>query len=188
MFAQVIERGYEKYAPRFIGHINVDAEVIFDQYDKNRTFLHRAAFKGHSAIVKLLLENHANVDPRGDYYIGDGEVGMWERDGGSTPLILACCHNRVDCVAVLIEFGANVDYQVRCSEETALHDAARNGHIQCVQLLLNTNARVNVRDSHDELAYTRAIDYNHPDCADLIRVRMQSLGLSVPLPRKCILL
>lgn len=188
LFAQVVESGYEKYAPLFAGRINVDAEVTLgDTFDANRTFLHRAARRGNSTLVRWLLENHANVDLPGDCFFSTGELGVWGPGLGDTPLILACRHNHVSCVTALINFGADVNYQegVYTKRETALHAAADKGHIGCVRLLLDANARVDLRNDDDKTAYEVALNYDHHDCAELIKQRMLNLHLPIPNPSSC---
>src|SRR5207248_569371 len=110
----------------------------------------RAERRRHVEMVKLLLENGADVDAK-DYYgwtalhiaaeSGDEALVRLLLDKGADPntkrtgfswaestalhIAAACGHEAV--VDVLLEKGADIEIKNN-EEETALHIAARNGH------------------------------------------------------------
>lgn len=103
--------------------------------------LNIAAYQGHTAILKLLLD------------LGLGNV--IDADSlGLTPLHKAAERGKTQSCKLLLERGANVN-AVDNTGATALHYASEYGHVEIVQLLLTHNADPNMRDRYGR----RAIDY-----------------------------
>eukprot|EP00644_Phytophthora_capsici_P009341 jgi/Phyca11/107296/e_gw1.13.514.1 len=110
------------------------------------TALHHACAGGNSSVVELLLQIGAVVDA--------DDVAM------QTPLHVACANSHVDCARLLLRAEAstnrlpavlyNVDGGLPARRNigggTAMHEAARTGSSECVELLLSANARVDDAD------------------------------------------
>merc|ERR1719410_442085 len=80
------------------------------------TMLHLAAKKRSAEILKILLENGADIDSRDSR--------------NRTPLHVATMNGSADLVSLLIEKGANVDGTMQDAKgkcTTSLHFAAENG-------------------------------------------------------------
>jgi ankyrin repeat protein len=90
---------------------------------------------GHTAVVGLLLSAGATLNAQ------DGEL--------STPLHSACVSGHQPCAATLLnkarDLNQNIVSTVDKYGNTALHDAAKKGHIECVQLLIANGANVKVQ-------------------------------------------
>lgn len=138
------------------------------------TPLHRAAAYGRVRIVKLLLENGAEVNIR--------------NEGGETPLHYAARHGHVSVMKILLEYGADpaqkgtgcgtpmqwaagngqiraiktlLDYGVGIDQPgsggvTALMEAVSHSQLETVRFLLANDANVNVRDNNGSTALFRA--------------------------------
>lgn len=91
--------------------------------------LYVAAEKGHTAIVKTLLNKGATANVRGNY----------------KPLIVAAAKGHLEIVRELIGKGADVNSVEDLFNFTALIVAASNGHTEIVKLLLDKGAYVNLR-------------------------------------------
>jgi hypothetical protein len=102
---------------------------------KNRTPLSYAAEKGHDVIVRLLLENQANVEAKDRL--------------GQTPLSLAAEKGRFDTIQALLAAGASVNNEDKY-QTTPLHWAAKNGHVRAMQALLDAGASVDARDKYQK--------------------------------------
>lgn len=89
--------------------------------DDNYTALHAAAGNGQIEVVRLLLDNGANVN-WGDFISG-------------TPLIMAADGGHEDIVTILLAKGANVC--IKADGGTALDGARRQGHKKIVDLLVS---------------------------------------------------
>ena len=76
--------------------------------------------------MRCLVENGADVNAR---RVSDL----------STPLIVACYNDRIDVVSYLVENGADIHLEDNIGN-TALHDAARRGHVELVGKLLALGA------------------------------------------------
>lgn len=93
-----------------------------------RTALARAAEKGHTEIVKLLLDHGAHANT------ASGGIGC-------TALMLAAGKGHTEVVELLLNKGADVDAINNCGR-TALMEASREGHTEVVELLRNKGADV----------------------------------------------
>ena len=115
------------------------------------TCLHAAAFNGHLAICRLLLDKGAQVDAINSF--------------GYTPLHYAAYQGHVEIVCLLCDRGADVE--ARDNEGwRPLHWAAYNGHISVVkELIEERNAEINARSDDGRTALRMARQYNKPDIA-----------------------
>ena len=133
---------------------------IGDEVSEGCTPLWTAAAADHLAVVKLLLEQNADVDSK--------------TSTGSTPLRVAAHEGHLDIVTCLVDRGADVNARNDCNEEstplaeacyhglfntneksvtdtyfiqqckvgrTALHDAVERGHLKIVSELLALGVR-----------------------------------------------
>lgn len=108
---------------------------------------------GDLAIVRLFLDNKADVDPprkRNSHYKYDSR----DRDEKASALHMACSAGHEDIARVLLEHGADVQLEVegidakRYSSKTPLQMAAHAGHLSVVKLLINAGARIDHFNSH----------------------------------------
>ncbi|XP_048522709.1 putative ankyrin repeat protein RF_0381 isoform X1 [Dendroctonus ponderosae] len=98
----------------------VTLDINLNQLDRNGISpLHSAAGRNYCDIIKILIENNANIDIRKN----------------ATPLHMAADREECgDAVAVLLEQGAAVDV-VTYNGDLPLHKAAASGNKQAVKLL-----------------------------------------------------
>ena len=87
-------------------------------------------------------------------------------DAGAQPCLLdsdgqntvynAVCHNHHEILAMLLEAGARavVDHRNDGSNWTALSQATRSGHMECLDLLLAAGADVNLRVQNESLDHS----------------------------------
>ncbi len=110
----------------------IDGEIsaIYDD-----TPLTLAISKGHTEIVKLLLEYGADADYRtSEYY--------------DTPLMLAARKGRTEIVKLLLEYGADInESKLLNSGKSALIVAADYGFTDIVEILLENGADPDVLDA-----------------------------------------
>jgi ankyrin repeat protein len=115
----------------YSGDIAVVGKLLLEGVDPNvadkfgRTALSLAAGKGHNAIIDILLENGAWVDPHEDY------------DVYETPLMAAVEGGYFDTVKKLINAGANPLFNVGVSQRTAESYARGHGYIEIADYLLS---------------------------------------------------
>jgi ankyrin repeat protein len=121
------------------------------------TLLHVAAGAGCLELVKLLLR--LGVDPN---------LEGRER----TPLY--CVANECasdtgpEVVRELVRTGADVDARSGVTRATALHAAARRGHLKVAQALLDAGATVNVQDRKGHTPLQRAINCRKAEVSHLL--------------------
>ncbi|XP_063068664.1 ankyrin repeat and SOCS box protein 13-like [Engraulis encrasicolus] len=134
------------------------------------TPLCEACASGSSECVQLLLDRGAKVDPSLTSRIttplleacisGSADCVQMVIDRGAcldtfdlyhgTPLIVACTNSNVDCAKALLNAGANAN--ASRFHDTALHNAARRGCAELLEMLVQFGANVYARDKHNHLA------------------------------------
>lgn len=121
--------------------------------------LHQAAIYDQRDLLKSLLtagvHGEANsLDPR-----------------GLTPLHTAALHDSVGCLVELLEWIEDLNIQSapedNCS--TALHHAARNGHLRCLKVLIDAGARVDIKNKDGKTAMQIAFERGEIDCGNYLR-------------------
>ncbi|GFX52341.1 ankyrin repeat and KH domain-containing protein mask [Trichonephila clavipes] len=126
------------------------------QIETNRnTALTLACFQGRHEVVSLLLDRKANVEHR-------AKTGL-------TPLMEAASGGYVEVGQVLIDKGADVNAPpVPSSRDTALTIAADKGHYRFVQLLLERDAIVEVKNKKGNSPLWLAANGGHLEVVQLL--------------------
>jgi len=120
------------------------------------TPLRRAAFRGHTAIVKIFLDANARLNDT-DH-------------AGYTALTHAAFRGRTDIVKLLLDRGADPNIRTR-SQWTALMCAAWEGHAEAVRLLLDKGADPAPRNNRGQTARALAESAEHPSITALLPKR-----------------
>jgi len=116
-----------------------------------QTCLHTAAWNGHLAICRLLIDKGALLEAK-DYI-------DW------TPLHYAALRGLVEIVRFLCDRGADVEARDR-SGRRPLHWAAMKGQISVVkELTEERNAEVNAKDKDGRTALLLGKNHGNPDVA-----------------------
>ena len=114
---------------------------------RGRTALHLAVEGRHDGLVRLLLNEGADVDSKCDYF-----------NENCTALYMAVELGYESVTRVLLQMGA--DTEVKCGADyfgkTALHCASSYGFVPIVQLLLSNGADINARDRYQATALHNA--------------------------------
>ena len=136
------------------GTIKIDGQVI-----ENCTALWVAAAKGHFDVVRLLIEQNAEVDRRTSSNstplraaVFDGHLDIVRclvengadvnarNNFNSTPLMLTCHNGHLDVASYLVKYGANINLQDNAGH-SCLHYASKRGDVQLVCELLALGAK-----------------------------------------------
>ena len=115
--------------------------------------LHIAAAEGHSAIIKLLLEQNCDLQAR--------NMISW------LPIHCAAERGRYNSVRTLIENHSPID-PVDKNQQTPLHLAARHGHSEVVKHLLKNGAKIDKRTSSGDNCLDLAIGSNQYNVAETL--------------------
>ena len=96
--------------------INIDT---FDATGK--ACIHIASERGHDHIIDYLLSKGSNID-------------LTTTKDNITPLMLACCENKLECINKLLKGGALI-FKKNLSGFTAMHYAAQGDHVEAIALV-----------------------------------------------------
>ncbi|KTG33127.1 hypothetical protein cypCar_00040349 [Cyprinus carpio] len=118
-----------------------------------RTPLHLAAYKGHIAVVRILLAAGCDLD------IQD--------DGDQTALHRAAVVGNADVISALIQEGCALDRQDK-DGNTALHEAAWHGFSQSVKLLVKAGANVHAKNKAGNTALHLACQNGHAQSSKVL--------------------
>jgi ankyrin repeat protein len=144
---------------------------ITDSFFEGKSALHVAVQHGHDSIVELLIERKANTTA----------IDNDQR----TPLHYAAQHGEVTITRLLIEHhtikvvdGTECPENIKaaasfvrladCFGVTALHDAAKGGYCDLVDILIKYNADVNAVDSRGQSALHYSAAAGHDYVVDIL--------------------
>ncbi|XP_063749574.1 ankyrin repeat and SOCS box protein 3 [Eleginops maclovinus] len=142
------------YAAVDCGHTEVVELLVSRGAEVNRTHtascwtcLHQAVYKGHSDIVRVLV-NMSNLEALDDHKI--------------SPLFVSAQYGRQECLEILVNAGANVNTQA-ADLATPLMIASQEGHQGCVDFLLDHGADPNIVCSREwpQLPIHAATEFGH---------------------------
>ncbi|XP_012556375.1 ankyrin repeat domain-containing protein 17 isoform X1 [Hydra vulgaris] len=137
--------------------------------DEGYTPLMEASREGYLPMVALLREHGANINAQTE-------------ETQETALTLACCGGFQDVVLYLLECGANIEL----GASTPLMEAATEGHVELVKLLLEHGSKVNATTATGDAALTYAAENGHTDVVEVLihygaNIEHESEGGRTPL-------
>lgn len=166
---------------------NVEKSPIdYDGFDP----LSLATIGGHQQIAELLLCAGANLEPRSDsnsWHLhlacryGQIEIAKLLLQYGAKPVSdlsgvtavhLAAKNGHANLIKLLAEFEASVNVADQWSAWTPVFYAAFQGHIDCLQQLLDAGADITIRDESGHTALYYAVLEGKSECAK----RLQEAG------------
>jgi ankyrin repeat protein len=119
------------------------------------TALHLAVFFAQKAVAKQLLEAGANVLARSTNSLNNH------------PLHAAVAGRSRDCVAILLESGAEVN-ATQAGGWTALHGAAQNSDVEMTKVLLAHGANMDARADNNQTPLDLAMGTGKQELCDLL--------------------
>ncbi|MFZ2492063.1 MAG: ankyrin repeat domain-containing protein [Thermoanaerobaculia bacterium] len=120
-----------------------------------------AAYKGHSEIVKLLLEAGA-------------DVGALDPDMKATALHAASYAGRTEAAKLLIAHHIEIDRQGPNNGYTALHDAIWQNNIETAKVLVDAGARLDIKSKDGETALEMARSRKRKEIVALLEQKLAS--------------
>ncbi len=140
----------------------IDQGANVSELDANQDApLVMAAYKGHTEIVRLLLEAGADVtavDP-----------GM-----KATALHAAAYAGRTDAARLLIAHHIDIDKQGPFNGYTALHDAIWQNNIDTAKVIIEAGANLTLKNNAGETPLDFAREKHRPEIAALIEARLSA--------------
>ncbi|PWF94104.1 ankyrin repeat domain-containing protein [Spiroplasma poulsonii] len=140
---------------------NYREELINSVYKNNYTALALAVLNNHIDIVKLLIENGAEIN------FGVTTWVNYVKNANSTPLILASQNGHTEIVKLLIENGAEINHKNQFGN-TPLILASQNGHTEIVKLLIENGAKINHKNQFGNTPLILASQNGHTEIVKLL--------------------
>ena len=161
--------------------------------DWKETALHKAAYKGHKDLVRLLLMKGAsieaiNIDNNTPLHLAarNGHTGALElllaksasieamTKTDNTPLHIAAWNGHTSTVELLLTKGASVE-AMNINNNTPLHLAAWNGHTRTVERLLTKGASIEAIDNNIKTPLHCAAWDGHTNTVEILLMKGASI-------------
>lgn len=133
-----------------------DQCIMMEPSPHNVTLLMQSAGRGDTEIVKLLLDNGANVNAK------DG----WEQ----TPLSYAVGGRHIEIIGLLLDRGADINSRAEIGS-TPLMNAAGVGSLEVIEYLLDRGADINAQNYNGTTALMFAAGFKQPEAMNLLLER-----------------
>lgn len=133
--------------------IELCADMTISPSANGKNALHLAAEAGNTEAVLELSMQQALLDSR-------------DLDG-NTPLIIAAHFGRKECCEILLKANAN-PFLTNSSKSTALHEAASEGKIEIINLLLIYKDLLESRDSNQDTPFLCATSSGHLEASEVL--------------------
>ncbi len=147
LMARMLKSGGARLIDFVVDAVERDASLATRRFG-GRTLLHFAAGAGCSEVVASMLRH--------------GTAADIQDDGGHTPLYRVANECALatgpEVVLILVRAGANVNARNGVTRATALHMAARRGHVKIARALLDCGAAIEARDKKGDTPLQRAIN------------------------------
>jgi len=171
--------------------LSCDKTIWSTKSNTNRSPLHTAALSGNYSVVEFLLDNcdyacdqrdSCGVTPfmesvRVDkpdisqLFIRKQNINPLVTDVlGRNPLHISSEANAINSIKFLVnQLGFDVNCVTTVGHLSALHLAAKEGHKETIELLLELGSDPSLRDINGRTAYDLAVAVKHNDCALLLK-------------------
>ncbi|KAL1614683.1 hypothetical protein SLS54_009556 [Diplodia seriata] len=136
-----------------VDHVRLRKMLLSIPDKQGNTPLHKAAGKGHSDCVHLLLQCGAEKSST--------------NDNGSSPLHSAVKRERTDCIRLLIESGYDINSQDKHGM-TPLHYASKGDKEECIRILLAAGSNPNITDELKQASLHHAVKGRNHTCVQLL--------------------
>ena len=93
-------------------------------------------------------------------------------EASQTGLMISCAHNGVETVKEILAKYQELENHIIDDTDTlgwtALHHAAKSGSLECIKLLLENKAEIDVTTDKNETPLFLATKHNHPDIVEFL--------------------
>ena len=156
-----LQKGYKKKVNiETVQNAIADGADVNVKDDEGISALYYAAGDAEDKIVKILIDNGANVDEK-------------ENEYGTTPLMSAIdrgkSEQRIAIVTLLIERGADVNAKSKTLEQTPLIHAAQYNQKTITKILIDNGADVSAKDKNWKTPLDYAAKMGHKEIVAILR-------------------
>lgn len=168
-FPNLISQGIIHYRGNGTTFQTLPLNLVNDSYEASKLLIQKGADPNeygdgnvialHNAskeVTQLLINHGADVN----------KIGYED----CTPLMYEVYINNLDNVQLLIDNGAEINYQRRADGNTSLHIAAKKSDIDMIELLLKYGARKDIKNEHAHLPIDLARERNFMEALQLLKL------------------
>ncbi|KAL4733879.1 ankyrin repeat-containing domain protein [Aspergillus similis] len=142
--------------------LDAGADTEVQQEGSNGTAIMRAIDYGHTFIVQLLVDRGANVHHKDVF-----DRGL---------LHSAAVNRRADILRILLKHDPTLDVNMQdVHGKTTLHDIARMGDLETVDVLLEAGGDPTIKDIHGRTPILVAHESHHPAILEMFRAARQRM-------------
>lgn len=149
---QAIEENNSDFIEKNIKNIDINQKNNF-----GHSLLHRASYFGNCKIIKLLLDNNADINILDEY----NETPLH-------PIIDDCQGDWYDSIELLLNNGADTNTISESGESPLLTAVINEKWVGIVELLINHKANINFKDSNEDNAIRYAYDLGLTEIIELL--------------------
>ena len=157
----------------------IDQGAFVDAQDNDGyTALMLAGLHGNKSIVSLLLSKEAKVDIKSYIYRSNAYWGNEFKGAGDTALLFASAGGYPEIVELLLDYGADVNFQNKFGETALIKASTRvliqnrkevyRRYVETVRVLLNNKADAHIKDWIGSTALGRAGMIGHSEITMLL--------------------
>jgi ankyrin repeat protein len=101
---------------------------------------------------------------------------------GATAVLVAARQGHLDCLRLLLDEGATINYQMPSNGTSALLLAAMHGRTSCLQLLIERGANINIRTTLGVTPLFIATQEGHEECVRILLDRGADAKITGTIP------
>ena len=152
-------------AAAYFGHLEIVKALLDQEVPGKHEAIIIAAGRGHTNIVRLLLDKGAHVN--GLNLSDPLHPRFWANMSSAAPLLAAADNGHAGIVKLLLKDGADVSIRTN-KGDTALHLATIRNDGDIIKLLLEKCASANAENEDRNTALHLAVDRNSPENVTLL--------------------
>ena len=156
-----------KYQAAFLAAMDKKLySVVFYMIDNNLIDVNEEIYDSTLLIYAINAKSEKLVKKILDRGI---DVNQQNTSTGNSALMIACMHNNLEFIKILIDAGANLNLRNKSiRSDTALHIACRNNYIDIVKILIKAGVNINIANEKLDTALIIAAFYGYTSIVELL--------------------